>query len=111
MEEAKQIFRHHCQRAQTFSLSGGGGVITQGEYYLLDVLAILRQRGRRIWALASDKNYEETIGVIPASVSECGEFRAIAKNLILYGERRDPAMDPDTFWLTSSRIFWWGRIR
>ena len=34
----------------------------QGEYYLPDVLSILRERGEKIWAVAAD-DYEETLGV------------------------------------------------
>ena len=34
----------------------------QGEYYLPDVLSILREKGEKIWAVAAD-DYEETLGV------------------------------------------------
>lgn len=34
----------------------------QGEYYLPDVLGILKQQGEKIWAVAAD-DYEETLGV------------------------------------------------
>ena len=34
----------------------------QGEYYLPDVLSILREQGEKIWAVAAD-DYEETLGV------------------------------------------------
>ena len=34
----------------------------QGEYYLPDVLGILKKQGERIWAVAAD-DFEETLGV------------------------------------------------
>ena len=44
------------------ALSKVGCENAQGEYYLPDVLSILRGQGEKIWAVAAD-DYEETLGV------------------------------------------------
>ena len=44
------------------ALSKVGCENAQGEYYLPDVLSILRGRGEKVWAVTAD-DYEETLGV------------------------------------------------
>ena len=50
------------KEALFFALKNVGCDNAQGEYYLPDVLSILRERGEKIWAVAAD-DYEETLGV------------------------------------------------
>ncbi len=51
------------EREELFSaLTEVGCDNAQGEYYLPDVLTILRARGEKIWAIAAE-NYQETLGV------------------------------------------------
>ena len=67
----------------------------QGEYYLPDVLSILRRRGEKIWAVAAE-DYEETLGV-NSRVQLAGAEKILRrrKNLALM-ENGVTLMDPET---------------
>ncbi|MGP1470388.1 MAG: bifunctional UDP-N-acetylglucosamine diphosphorylase/glucosamine-1-phosphate N-acetyltransferase GlmU [Schwartzia sp. (in: firmicutes)] len=67
----------------------------QGEYYLPDVLSILRRRGEKIWAVAAEE-YEETLGV-NSRVQLAGAEKILRrrKNLALM-ENGVTLMDPET---------------
>lgn len=67
----------------------------QGEYYLPDVLSILRRRGEKIWAVAAE-DYEETLGV-NSRVQLAGAEKVLRrrKNLALM-ENGVTLMDPET---------------
>ncbi|MBR5163713.1 MAG: bifunctional UDP-N-acetylglucosamine diphosphorylase/glucosamine-1-phosphate N-acetyltransferase GlmU, partial [Schwartzia sp.] len=67
----------------------------QGEYYLPDVLSILRARGEKIWAAAAD-DYEETLGVNSrAQLAEAEKILRRRKNLALM-ESGVTLMDPES---------------
>ncbi len=67
----------------------------QGEYYLPDVLSILRGRGEKIWAAAAD-DYEETLGVNSrAQLAEAEKILRRRKNLALM-DSGVTLMDPDS---------------
>ena len=87
----------YCFEAQDLfsALAEVGCDNAQGEYYLPDVLAILRQRGEKIWALAAE-NYEETIGVNSRlQLASAEKILRHRKNLALM-ESGVTLMDPDT---------------
>ena len=67
----------------------------QGEYYLPDVLGILRQKGEKIWAVAAD-DYESTLG-INSRVQLAGAEKILRrrKNVELM-ENGVTIMDPDS---------------
>ena len=67
----------------------------QGEYYLPDVLGILRQKGEKIWAVAAD-DYESTLG-INSRVQLAGAEKILRrrKNIELM-ENGVTIMDPDS---------------
>jgi bifunctional UDP-N-acetylglucosamine pyrophosphorylase / glucosamine-1-phosphate N-acetyltransferase len=67
----------------------------QGEYYLPDVLSILRQKGEKIWAVAAD-DYESTLG-INSRVQLAGAEKILRrrKNIELM-ESGVTIMDPDS---------------
>ena len=67
----------------------------QGEYYLPDVLSILREKGEKIWAVAAD-DYEETLGV-NSRVQLAGAEKILRrrKNIELM-ENGVTLMDPDS---------------
>ena len=67
----------------------------QGEYYLPDVLSILREKGEKIWAVAAD-DYEETLGV-NSRVQLAGAEKILRrrKNILLM-ESGVTIMDPDS---------------
>ena len=67
----------------------------QGEYYLPDVLSILREKGEKIWAVAAE-DYEETLGVNSrVQLSAAEKILRRRKNLALM-ESGVTLMDPDT---------------
>ena len=67
----------------------------QGEYYLPDVLSILRERGEKIWAVAAD-DYEETLGVNSRMhLAQAEKILRRRKNLELM-ERGVTLMDPES---------------
>ena len=67
----------------------------QGEYYLPDVLSILRERGEKIWAVAAD-DYEETLGVNSRMhLAQAEKILRRRKNLELM-ENGVTLMDPDS---------------
>ena len=67
----------------------------QGEYYLPDVLAILREQGEKIWAVATD-DYESTLG-INSRVQLAGAEKILRhrKNIELM-DNGVTLMDPDS---------------
>ena len=67
----------------------------QGEYYLPDVLGILRQKGEKIWAVAAD-DYESTLG-INSRVQLAGAEKILRrrKNIELM-DNGVTIMDPDS---------------
>ena len=67
----------------------------QGEYYLPDVLSILRGQGEKIWAVAAD-DYEETLGVNSrVHLAQAEKILRRRKNLELM-ESGVTLMDPDS---------------
>ena len=70
----------------------------QGEYYLPDVLEILREDGEKIWAVAAD-DYEQTLG-INSRVQLAGAEKILRrrKNIELM-EQGVTLMDPDTTYI------------
>ena len=70
----------------------------QGEYYLPDVLEILREAGEKIWAVAAD-DYEQTLG-INSRVQLAGAEKILRrrKNIELM-EQGVTLMDPDTTYI------------
>jgi len=70
----------------------------QGEYYLPDVLEILREDGEKIWAVAAD-DYEQTLG-INSRVQLAGAEKILRrrKNIELM-EQGVTIMDPDTTYI------------
>ena len=67
----------------------------QGEYYLPDVLSILRDAGEKIWAVVAD-NYESTLGINSRSqlaVAECILRKRKVEELMADGVT---IMDPNT---------------
>lgn len=67
----------------------------QGEYYLPDVLSILREKGEKIWAVAAE-DYEETLGVNSrVQLSAAEKILRRRKNLALM-ESGVTLMNPDT---------------
>ena len=67
----------------------------QGEYYLPDVLSILRGQGEKIWAVAAD-DYEETLGVNSRiQLAQAEKILRRRKNLELM-ESGVTLMDPDS---------------
>lgn len=77
------------------ALSEVGCDNAQGEYYLPDVLEILRKRGEKIWAVAAD-DYEETLG-INSRVQLAGAEKILRrrKNIELM-DNGVTIMDPDS---------------
>lgn len=72
----------------------------QGEYYLPDVLGILRDEGRKIWAVAAD-DYEETLGVNSrVQLAQAEKILRTRKNRELM-ESGVTIMDPDTTYIDS----------
>ena len=67
----------------------------QGEYYLPDVLSILRGQGEKIWAVAAE-DYEETLGVNSRiQLAQAEKILRRRKNLDLM-ESGVTLMDPDS---------------
>ncbi len=75
----------------------------QGEYYLPDVLSILRERGEKIWAVAAD-DYEETLGVNSRlHLAQAEKILRRRKNIELM-ESGVTLMDPDSTFVDSNVI-------
>ena len=75
----------------------------QGEYYLPDVLSILRERGEKIWAVAAD-DYEETLGVNSRlHLAQAEKILRRRKNIELM-ESGVTLMDPDSTFVDSGVI-------
>ncbi len=75
----------------------------QGEYYLPDVLSILRKRGEKIWAVAAD-DYEETLGVNSRlHLAQAEKILRRRKNIELM-ESGVTLMDPDSTFVDSNVI-------
>lgn len=75
----------------------------QGEYYLPDVLSILRERGEKIWAVAAD-NYEETLGVNSRlHLAQAEKILRRRKNLELM-ENGVTLMDPESTFVDSDVV-------
>ena len=75
----------------------------QGEYYLPDVLSILRERGEKIWAVAAD-DYEETLGVNSRlHLAQAEKILRRRKNIELM-EGGVTLMDPDSTFVDSNVI-------
>ena len=67
----------------------------QGEYYLPDVLDILRRQGKKIWAVAAD-DYESTLGINSrVQLSGAEKILRRRKNIELM-EQGVTLMDPDS---------------
>ena len=67
----------------------------QGEYYLPDVLAILREQGEKIWAVAAD-DYESTLGINSrVQLSGAEKILRRRKNIELM-DNGVTIMDPDS---------------
>jgi bifunctional UDP-N-acetylglucosamine pyrophosphorylase/glucosamine-1-phosphate N-acetyltransferase len=75
----------------------------QGEYYLPDVLEILREDGEKIWAVAAD-DYEQTLG-INSRVQLAGAEKILRrrKNIELM-DQGVTIMDPDTTYVDAQVI-------
>jgi len=75
----------------------------QGEYYLPDVLSILRERGEKIWAVAAD-DYEETLGVNSRlHLAQAEKILRRRKNIELM-KSGVTLMDPDSTFVDSNVI-------
>ena len=75
----------------------------QGEYYLPDVLSILRERGEKIWAVAAD-DYEETLGVNSRlHLAQAEKILRRRKNIELM-KSGVTLMDPDATFVDSNVI-------
>lgn len=67
----------------------------QGEYYLPDVLEILRSQGEKIWAVAAD-DYEETLGINSRSQLAGAEKILRRRKNIELMDKGVTIMDPDS---------------
>lgn len=77
------------------ALKDVGNDNAQGEYYLPDVLEILRNKGEKVWAVAAD-DYEETLGVNSrAQLAKAEKILRRRKNEALM-EAGVTLMDPDS---------------
>lgn len=73
----------------------------QGEYYLPDVLWLLREKGEKIWAVSAD-DYEETLGVNSrAQLAEAEKVLRQRKNKALMASGVT-LMDPDSTFIDDS---------
>ena len=88
------IYCFECQDLFA-ALEGVGCDNAQGEYYLPDVLGILREQGEKIWAVAAD-DYESTLG-INSRVQLAGAEKILRrrKNIELM-DKGVTLMDPDS---------------
>lgn len=75
----------------------------QGEYYLPDVLEILRDKGEKIWAVAAD-DYESTLGINSrVQLSGAEKILRRRKNIELM-DNGVTIMDPDTTYVDADVV-------
>lgn len=91
------------KEALFFALKNVGCDNAQGEYYLPDVLSILRERGEKIWAVAAD-DYEETLGVNSRlHLAQAEKILRRRKKMELM-ENGVTLMDPDSIFVDSDVV-------